>query len=102
MLITTFGLIISNGIVYLNEEFLSFKGNMEIDVFSIMVNIFGGLFGVFISIILPVINYAAVNGKRKIKSIIGYLMTIGFFFVGLVSFGYSFYEIIHPVKKEEE
>ena len=102
LLITTFGLIISNSIVYLNEEFLSFKGNMEIDVFSIMVNIFGGLFGVFISIILPVINYAAVNGKRKIKSIIGYLMTIGFFFVGLVSFGYSFYEIIHPVKKEEE
>ena len=102
LLITTLGLIFSNGIVYLNEELFVDKGNMEIDIFSLMVNIFGGLFGVVIAFLLPVINYAAVNGKRKIKSLIGYIMTFGFLFIGVLSFGYSFYEMIYPEKKKEE
>ena len=101
LLITTLGLIFSNGFVYLNEELFVEDGNIEIDIFSIMVYIFGGLFGVMISFLLPVINYAAVNGKRKIKSLIGYLMTAGFLIVGVLSFGYSFYEMVSPNTEEE-
>ena len=102
LLITTLGLIFSNGFVFLNEELFVEDGNIEIDIFSIMVYMFGGIFGVIISFLLPVINYAAVNGKRKIKSIIGYIISGGFLFVGVLSFGYSIYEMIPPNKEEEQ
>lgn len=99
LLITTLGLILSNGIVFLNEELFVDEGNFEIDIFTIMVNLFGGLFGVIIGFGLPVINYAAVNGKRKLKSLIGYIITTFFLVIGLLSFGYAFYQMFD--KNEE-
>ena len=100
LLITTLTLVLSNGIVFLNEELFVEEGNIQIDIFSIMVYIFGGLFGVIISFGLPVINYAAVNGKKKLKSLIGYGITGLFLVIGLLSFGYSFYELTN--KNEDE
>ena len=102
LLITTLGLILTNGIVYLNEELFVYEGHIQIDVFSIMVNMFGGIFGVLITFGLPVINYAAANGKRKLKSLVGYVMTGVFLIVGLLSFGYSFYEMFFTSKNEED
>ena len=99
LLITTLGLILSNGIVFLNEELFVEEGNVEIDIFTIMVNLFGGIFGVIIGFALPVINYAAVNGKRKLKSLIGYGITALFLVVGVLSFGYAFYQMFD--KNEE-
>ena len=52
------------------------------------------LFGVIISFCLPVINYISVNGKRKIKSMIGYVMTAFFVIVGFFSLSYAFYKIV--------
>ena len=102
LLITTLSLVISNCIVFLNEEVINDESNIEIDIFSIFVYIFGGLFGVIICFGLPVINYAAINGKKKFKSLIGYTITGIFFVVGLLSFGYSFNEMFIPKKEEEE
>jgi amino acid permease len=102
LLITTLSLVISNCIVFLNEEVINDESNFEIDIFSIFVYIFGGLFGVIICFGLPVINYAAINGKKKFKSLIGYIITGIFFVVGLLSFGYSFNEMFIPKKEEEE
>ena len=102
LLITTLSLVISNCIVFLNEEVINDETNFEIDIFSIFVYIFGGLFGVIICFGLPVINYAAINGKKKFKSLIGYTITGIFFVVGLLSFGYSFKEMFFPKKEEEE
>jgi hypothetical protein len=102
LLITTLGLILTNCIVYVNEEFFVYEGHIQIDVFSIMVNMFGGIFGVLITFGLPVINYAAANGKRKLKSLVGYAMTGVFLIVGLLSFGYSFYEMFFTNKSDEE
>ena len=102
LLITTLSLIISNVIVFLNEELWVYDGQIQIDIFSIMVYIFGGLFGVFISFGLPVINYAAANGKKKVKALIGYALTGLYFIVGLLSFGYSFYEIFIIDNNEED
>ena len=101
LLITSLGLIFMNGFVFMNEELFVEEGNIEIDIFSIMVYIFGGLFGVIISFGLPVINYAAVNGKRKIKSLIGYGITGIFLVVGLLSFGYSFNEMFMTKEDDE-
>ena len=51
------------------------------------------MFGVIISFCLPVINYVAVNGKRKLKSIIGYIITGFYVLVGIFSTSYTFYKI---------
>ena len=59
-----------------------------------LIQTFGGMFGVIISFCLPVINYISVNGKRKIKSMIGYVMTAFFVIVGFFSLSYAFYKII--------
>ena len=58
-----------------------------------LVQAFGGMFGVIISFCLPVINYVAVNGKRKLKSIIGYIITGFYVLVGIFSTSYTFYKI---------
>lgn len=100
LLITVLGLIFMNGFIFMNEELFVEEGNIEIDIFSIMVYIFGGLFGVIIAFGLPVINYAAVNGKRKMKSLIGYGITGIFLLIGLLSFAYSFYEMF--MTKEDD
>ena len=59
---------------------------------TLFIELFGGIFGVIICFCLPVINYVAVNGKKKLKSIIGYIL-IGFYgIVGLISAVYSFFK----------
>ena len=71
-----------------------FLMNKSIITFNISLNciqIFGGIFGVIIGFFLPVINYVGVNGKRKIKSIIGYILTGIFSIVGVLSVCYSIY-----------
>ena len=55
------------------------------------IQLTGGIFGVIISFVLPVINYIGANGKRKIKSIIGYGLAIIFCAIGLLSVGFSIY-----------
>lgn len=67
-----------------------------------LIQAFGGLFGVIISFCLPVINYVSVNGKRKIKSIIGYIITFFFVIVGIFSLLYTFYNIIVGGNKKEK
>ena len=67
-----------------------------------MIQAFGGIFGVIISFCLPVINYVAVNGKRKIKSLIGYLITSIFIVFGVFSTYYSIYKIVMDNEDEVE
>ena len=101
LMITTLSLFLSNVIVFLNEEIINDESSIQIDIFTIFVNIFGGLFGVIICFGLPVINYAAINGKKKIKSLIGYVITGIFVIVGLLSVGYAFYEMFSPEEEKE-
>ena len=102
LLITTLSLIFSNVIVYLNEELFVYEGHIQLDVFSFMVNIFGGLFGVIVSFALPVINFAAVNGNRKVKSLVGYALTVIFLIIGLISFGYSLYQMFSTNNNDDD
>ena len=70
--------------------------NISIIKFNIVTNfiqLFGGIFGVIICFILPVINYIGVNGKTKVKSILGYILTILFSVIGLLSVGHSIHGI---------
>lgn len=67
-----------------------------------LIQAFGGMFGVIISFCLPVINYISVNGKRKVKSIIGYIITGFYVIVGFFSFSYTFFNIISGEDKEKE
>ena len=79
-------LFICNLFVYLT--------NISIIKFNIVTNfmqLFGGIFGVIISFALPVVNYIGANGKTKVKSIIGYILTGIFSVIGLLSVGYSIY-----------
>ena len=101
LLITALSLFLSNVIVFLNEEIINDDSSIQLDIFTIFVNIFGGLFGVMICFGLPVINYAAINGKKKIKSLIGYVITGIFVIVGLLSVGYAFYEMFSPEEEKE-
>ena len=101
LLITTLALIFSNALVFMNEELFVEEGTIKIDIFNYMVNIFGGLFGVIICFGLPVINYTAVNGNRKAKSLIGYGITAFFLVIGLFSFAYSLYEMFGGKKNDE-
>jgi nitrate reductase gamma subunit len=101
LLITTLALIFSNALVFMNEELFVEEGTIKIDIFNYMVNIFGGLFGVIICFGLPVINYTAVNGNRKAKSLIGYEITAFFLVIGLFSFAYSLYEMFGGKKNDE-
>ena len=59
-----------------------------------LIQAFGGMFGVIISFCLPVINYISVNGKKKIKSIIGYIITGFFVIVGFFSTSCAIYKIV--------
>ena len=72
----------------------AFEENIHFDIRTLL-QAFGGLFGVIISFCLPVINYISVNGRRKIKSILGYIITGFFIIVGVLSFCYSIYSIIN-------
>lgn len=86
LIIVLICLLFCNIIVYLtNESIISFN------IVSNFIQIFGGIFGVIISFVLPVINYIGANGKRKVKSIIGYILAGIFSCIGLLSVAYSIY-----------
>ena len=59
--------------------------------------IFGGIFGVVICFVLPVLTYISINKKGEIKSILGYIMAIFYLIIGLFTAGYSFAEKIIKV-----
>ena len=61
---------------------------------TVFLKLFGGIFGVIISFALPVVNYIGANGKTKVKSIIGYILTGIFSVIGLLSVGYSIYGLL--------
>ena len=66
---------------------------IDFDIRS-LIQAFGGLFGVIISFCLPVINYISVNGRKKMKSILGYIITGFFIIVGILSLLYTIRTII--------
>lgn len=79
-------LVFSNLIVFLtNKSIISFNISLN------CIQIFGGIFGVIIGFFLPVVNYVGANGKRKVKSIIGYIFTGIFSIIGVLSVCYSIY-----------
>lgn len=82
-------LFFCNLIVFLTNESI-----IKFNIVSNFIQLFGGIFGVVISYILPVINYVGVNGKRKVKSIIGYILAGIFSIIGILSVGYSIYGLI--------
>jgi amino acid permease len=81
VIITIICLIISNGMIFVEALDLE-------TIFQNILSIFGGLFGVIIAFGLPVINYASVNGKKKPKSLSGYIIFGVFFIIGLISFSW--------------
>ena len=85
LLVTSICILLYNLTVF----FLTSNNIITIDITGIFIELFGGIFGVIIGFCLPVVNYVAVNGKKKLKSIIGYIL-IGFYgIIGLTSVGYS-------------
>ena len=53
------------------------------------IQIFSGIFGVFMCFILPVINHVKINGKTKMRSIIGYIISAIFLLIGIFSIIFS-------------
>ena len=79
-------LIFCNLIVFLmNNSIIAFNISLN------CIHIFGGIFGVIIGFFLPVVNYVGANGKRKVKSIIGYILTGIFSIIGVFSVCHSIY-----------
>ena len=95
--IVTIFIFICNILVYCVSEFDTHVKKFEIKT---LIQAFGGMFGVIISFCLPVVNYVAVNGKRKIKSIIGYIILGIFVIIGILSTGHTFYQIFVGDKKK--
>lgn len=56
--------------------------------------IFGGISGVGICFVLPVLTYISINKKGECKSVLGYIMAIFFLLIGLFTAGYSFFKKI--------
>ena len=83
--------LICNVFVYTLWQFEKYSEDWDIRT---LVQALGGMLGVIISFCLPVINYISVNGKRKIKSIIGYIISFIFVIVGFFSLTYTIYKII--------
>jgi len=53
------------------------------------IQIFSGIFGVFMCFVLPVINHVKINGKTKTRSIIGYIISGIFLLIGIFSIIFS-------------
>lgn len=81
ILIISICLLITNLIVFFSD----FD-----NLISNIILLFGGFFGVFICFVLPVINYIAINGKTKIRSIFGYIVASIFVIIGFFSIFYNF------------
>ena len=83
-------IIICNILVFCIAKFENDVKNLQI---KNLFQAFGGIFGVIISFCLPVVNYISVNGKYKMKSIIGYLILGIFILTGILATGHTFYQI---------
>lgn len=83
-------IIICNILVFTVSKFEEKLEELQI---KNMIQAFGGMFGVIITFCLPVINYVAVNGKYKIRSLIGYVILAMFVLIGILSTCHSFYQI---------
>ena len=81
-LITSICLIINNLVVYFTGDSKSF--------ISKLIHYFGGVLGVFISFVLPVISYIAINEKGNLRSIFGYIIVGIFIVIGFFSVFYNF------------
>lgn len=82
IIITSVCFIIINLIIYYFVDDTTF--------ISHLILIFGGIFGVFLCFVLPIISYIAINGKTKIRSIIGYIIAGIFILIGFFSLLYNF------------
>ena len=82
ILITSICLIINNVIV-------GFAGNSK-SFISGLINYFGGVLGVFICIILPVIMYISISDKTQLKAILGYIIVVVFVLIAFFSIFYNF------------
>ena len=83
-------LLICNILVFCIAEFDEYLEKFQI---KNTTQAFGGIFGVVISFVLPVINYSSVNGKKKIKSIIGYTILAFYILISILSSGHTIYQI---------
>ena len=84
-------IFLCNIIVFCVAEFEKYLKHLQIKT---LVQSIGGFFGLIISFCLPVVNYVSVNGKKKLKSIIGYIILLIFVLTGILSTGHTFYQII--------
>jgi uncharacterized membrane protein (DUF485 family) len=97
LIIVSLCIIFCNVISYITNENL-----IQFNINSNFIGLFAGIFGVIISFILPVINYIGANGRRKVKSIIGYILSCVFCTIGIFSVGHSIYGIFIKNKFKEE
>lgn len=84
ILITSFCLIINNVIVGVagdSKEFI-----------SQLIHYFGGILGVFICFVLPVIIFISIEKRTQFKAILGYIITGIFVLIGFFSVFYNFQE----------
>ena len=88
--ITYLIILFCNVVAYFTNE-----KNLGFNIISNFMQLFGGIFGVFICYALPIIIYSNVNGTRNTKSIIGYFLAGIFLIMGIVSICHSVYDIIH-------
>ena len=94
IILTIICLLIANIIVYLDTfETTNTDQNSHFNIFEAFNNFFGGLLCVIICFLLPVINYAAINGKTKKRSIIGYVISVFYILLGLSSVCYAFLKV---------
>ena len=98
LLIISIFIFICNIFVFGVQQFDDINKNLNI---KSLIQAFGGIFGVIISFVLPVINYKSVNGIKKIKSIIGYIISGIFGIAALLSTANSIYQIIFKENKSE-
>ena len=87
IIITSICLIINNTVVYFIGDSSNFitKG----------ISYFGGIFGVFISFVLPVLSFMAFFGKTQNRTIFGYFIVGIFIFIGFFTIFYNIKLIIY-------
>jgi hypothetical protein len=83
-------IFICNILVFCVAEFETYMNHLQI---KNLMQAFGGFFGVIIAFCLPVVNYVSINGKKKIKSIIGYIILGIYLIAGILCGGNTFYQI---------
>ena len=90
LIIVIIYILICNILVFCVAEFETYLKHLQI---KNLIQAFGGLFGVIIAFCLPVVNYVSINGKKKIRSIIGYIILVIYLIAGILCSGNTFYQI---------